>query len=213
MFNVDIFHHEVSIPMLLVESCYSCSFSKIAFKSIVSAIINDPKSAYNNEQKKLIFVDGDTHYLHSTVKSIYDMKKEDEFVYIITLVSDKLAANSTMLRYLSDAVVNKSIKYDRLERLAKKIVVSTPRILSDKVFSDVVGKRLKLSHKENHVLNLLLDGHSPSSISKIMNISVKTVSGYKNKLVERHGARNFNELYISKLRNDFLNNNPDESTS
>jgi DNA-binding CsgD family transcriptional regulator len=49
------------------------------------------------------------------------------------------------------------------------------------------------------VLKLLLDGHSQYQIAKMLNLSIKTISGYKVKAIKRHGARNFNELYMLKL--------------
>ncbi|WP_431224770.1 helix-turn-helix transcriptional regulator [Serratia sp. L9] len=66
-----------------------------------------------------------------------------------------------------------------------------------------MGEILKSSQKEYRVLKLLLDGHSQYQISQMLNLSVKTISGYKVKAIKRHGARNFNELYMLKLHNYF----------
>lgn len=187
--------------MFLLESDYSCSFSKIAFKAIIKAINNDQEPALNNEKGEIIFVDGDSTHLHSTMRFLYEMKKEGKLVYIITLVSDRTTANSIVIRHLSDKVIYKSVPYAKLEHTVRNLVRSKPKTLSDNVFGDIFGDVLKSSQKENHIFKLLLEGYSHAQISEKMNISVKTVSGYKNKAVRRHGARNFNELYLSKMRN------------
>lgn len=187
--------------MTLIDSNYSCALSKITFKSIVEALSRDPTSALNYGEGSIAFVDGDSANIYSIVKSVYELRKSSKIVYMVTLLS-KDKDCSSVIRHLSDYVVDKKITYDALDRLIRTMIATKPKVLADNVFGDIWGDILKSSQKEYLVLKLLLDGHSQHQIAKILNLSIKTISGYKIKAIKRHGARNFNELYMLKLTNN-----------
>lgn len=188
--------------MILIDSNYSCALSKITFNSIVESLKSEPNPDFRYYDVYIAFVDGDSTDIHNIVKHVYELRKSNETVYMVTLLSkDKNC--SSVIWHLSDYVVDKKITYSELERLVKLMLVSEPKVLEDNVFGDVWGEILKSSQKEYRVLKLLLDGHSQYQISQMLNLSVKTISGYKVKAIKRHGARNFNELYMLKLHNYF----------
>lgn len=187
--------------MLLIDSDYSCSLSKITFKSLIDTLKCKSVPDLSHDERSIAFVDGDSANIYSVVKSVYELRKNGKVVYMITLLSkDKNC--SSVIRHLSDYVVDKKITYDDLQRLISSMVTAKPKALADNVFGDIWGDILKSSQKEYMVFKLLLDGHSQCEIAKMLNLSVKTISGYKLKAVKRHGARNFNELYMLKLSNN-----------
>ncbi|MBL5826846.1 LuxR C-terminal-related transcriptional regulator [Serratia fonticola] len=198
---MDYFYQEVSIPMILIDSDYSCSLSKITFKSLIDSLRCEPAPALHYGEGSIAFVDGDSANIYSVVKSVYELRKNSEVVYMVTLLS-KDKECSSVIRHLSDYVVDKKITYDDLQRLVSTMVTAKPKALADNVFGDIWGDILKSSQKEYLVLKLLLDGHSQYQIAKMLNLSIKTISGYKVKAIKRHGARNFNELYMLKLSNN-----------
>lgn len=187
--------------MILIDSNYSCALSKITFKAIVESLCRETTPALYYGEGAVAFVDGDSANIYSAVKSIYELRKSSNVVYMVTLLS-KGKDCSSVIRHLSDYVVDKKITYGDLESLIRIMVATKPKVLADNVFGDVWGDILKSSQKEYLVLKLLLEGHSQYQIAKMLNLSIKTISGYKVKAVKRHGARNFNELYMLKLNNN-----------
>lgn len=188
--------------MILLDTNYACALSKIAFNSIVESLQADLKTEFGWRKAYIAFIDGDSANLHSVLGSIYDMKKCGNIVYMITLISHSTEC-SAVLKHFSDGVVDKRISYNDLLHLARETVVSPSKVLADNTFGDIWGGIFKTSQKEYDVLRLLLDGHSQYEISRMLNLSVKTISSYKVKAVKRHGVRNFNELYMLKLNREF----------
>ncbi|MEB7886691.1 helix-turn-helix transcriptional regulator [Serratia fonticola] len=184
--------------MIIIDSDYPCAYSKITFKNIIDSLSVDSGTCFPDHDSTVIFVDGNTTDAHNIIKSVYEMRKSGKMVYMVTLLSMKRDCSS-VLRHLSDIVVDKNITYDALKRLMVSMVAAEPKVLADNVFGDIWGDILKSSQKEYRVLKLLLEGYSQYQISQMLNLSIKTISGYKIRAVKRHGARNFNELYLSKL--------------
>ncbi|ATM75329.1 MULTISPECIES: LuxR C-terminal-related transcriptional regulator [Serratia] len=184
--------------MIVIDSDYTCTLSKVTFKHIINSLYFEQKAHFEDDESAIVFVDGDSTNPHSIIKSVYEMRKSGKTVYMVTLLS-KGADCSSVIRHLSDYVVDKKITYYDLKCLIISMVAAAPKALADNVFGDIWGDILNSSQKEYRVLKLLLEGYSQYQISQILNLSIKTISGYKVKAVKRHGARNFNELYMLKL--------------
>jgi len=189
--------------MLLFDTNYPCPFNKIAFGSIVESLNSESKSSLCLNESYVAFIDGDSNDIYNTIKQIYGLKKENKTIYVVTLLS-KGKECSAMVKHLSDFVVDKKIAYADLKNLVRTMDSAQPRTVTDNLFGDVWGEVLKSSQKENRVLKLLVEGYSQSQIAKMLHLSIKTVSGYKAKAVKRHGARNFNELYMLKFGNNHV---------
>lgn len=188
--------------MTLIDCNYPCFLSKITFDYIVELFNDIPKSFFRYDEIYIAFVDGDSKTIHGVLNHIYDMKKSGKIVFIVTLLS-KVRSCSPVLRHLSDSILDKKIGYSDLEKTIGLMINSEPKVLADNIFGDIWDDILKSSQKEFKVLKLLLEGHSQYQISKMLNISIKTVSSYKVRAVKRYGVRNFNELYIQKLHGHF----------
>ncbi|WP_447872190.1 helix-turn-helix domain-containing protein [Serratia fonticola] len=186
--------------MYLFDTNYPCPLNKIAFGSIVESLNAEPNSNLRHDENYVAFVDGDSNDIYSTIKKIYGLKKESKTIYVITLLS-KGKECSAMVKHLSDFIVDKKIAYADLKNLVRVMGSAQPKTVADNIFGDVWGEVLKSSQKEHRVLKLLVEGYSQSQIAKMLHLSIKTVSGYKAKAVKRHGARNFNELYMLKFGN------------
>ncbi|WP_337049107.1 LuxR C-terminal-related transcriptional regulator [Serratia fonticola] len=178
--------------------------SKSAFSTIVQTLNSEPTVGLRNGTGYVAFIDGDMADTHSTVKRIYDLRKENKIIHVITLLS-KGKECSYVIKHLSDFVVDKKIAYADLNVLVSAMIAIEPKVLADNIFGDIWGGILKSSQKEQRVLKLLLEGYSQSQIAKMLHLSIKTVSGYKTKAVKRHGTRNFNELYMKKFSNGLSN--------
>ncbi|MGK8665341.1 helix-turn-helix domain-containing protein [Serratia marcescens] len=186
--------------MFLFNTHYPCPLSKVAFASLIEILNSELQPSLHYHNRYVAFVDGDSIDVHNTIKQIYYLRKENKTVYVITLLSQDKEC-SAVIKHLSDFVVDKKIGFTDLKSLVKVMGVAEPKSLADNIFGDIFGEILKTSQKENRVLQLLIDGYSQSQIAKMMHLSIKTVSGYKVKAVKRHGARNFNELYMLKYGN------------
>lgn len=184
--------------MLLFETNYSCSLSKVTFISMIQALNAELPPDLQDENRYVAFVDGDSVDILSSMKNIYDFRKEKKIIYVIVLLS-KNKACSAVIEHLSDFVVDKKIAYADLKNLLSAMVALPHKGVVDNIFGDIWGEILTLSQKEHRVLKLLIEGYSQSQIAKILHLSIKTVSGYKVSAVKRHGARNFNELYMLKF--------------
>ncbi|WP_367990089.1 response regulator [Vibrio sp. NTOU-M3] len=57
-----------------------------------------------------------------------------------------------------------------------------------------VSPEVKLSHRETMVLNYLLDGTSNKEIASILNLSAKTISTYKMRILEKYKVKSILEL-------------------
>ncbi|OCJ19709.1 LuxR C-terminal-related transcriptional regulator [Serratia sp. 14-2641] len=189
--------------MLLFDTNYPCPLNKLAFDSIIESLNAEPNSSLHHDESYIAFVDGDSTDLYSTIKQIYGLKKENITIYVITLLS-KGKECSAMVKHLSDFIVDKKITYADLKNLVRVMDSAQPKTVADNIFGDIWGELLKSSQKENRVLKLLVEGYSQSQIAKMLHLSIKTVSGYKAKAVKRHGARNFNELYMLKFGNNHV---------
>ncbi|WP_447887092.1 helix-turn-helix domain-containing protein [Serratia fonticola] len=186
--------------MFIFDTNYPCHFNKIAFDSIVESLSTEQNSNLRHNESYVAFIDGDSNDIYNTIKQIYGLKKEGKTIYVITLLS-KGKECSAMVKHLSDFVVDKKIAYADLKNLVKTMDSAQPRTVADNLFGDIWGEVLKSSQKEHRVLKLLVEGYSQSQIANMLHLSIKTVSGYKVKAVKRHGARNFNELYMLKFGN------------
>lgn len=186
--------------MFLFDTNYPCLLSKVAFDSIVDSLNAEPNSSLHYDESYVAFIDGDSSDIYSTMKEIYSLKKENKTIYVITLLS-KSKESSAMVKHLSDFIVDKKLAYTDLKNLVRAMGSAQPKTVSDNIFGDFWGEVLKSSQKEHRVLKLLVAGYSQSQIAKMLHLSIKTVSGYKAKAVKRHGARNFNELYMLKFGN------------
>lgn len=188
--------------MFLVDTQYACPLSKKTFTFIIDALNSESNIGSPHADSYVAFVDGDSTDIHSILKNIYNLKKENNIVYVITLLSrDKMC--SSVIKHLSDFVIDKQISYDNLEKLVRMLSQLKPKPLADNIFGDVWEDIFRLSQKEYSVLKLLLEGQTQQQIAEKLHLSIKTVSGYKVKAIKRHGARNFNELYIKKLHKGF----------
>lgn len=186
--------------MIFIDSNYTCALSKVTFSAILESLKSDLNRVLRHGEKYIVFVDGDSANVHYIVNRVYELKKSGKAVYMITLLS-KSRDCSSVVRHLSDHVVDKKISYTDLKSLIELMATSEPKLLVDNIFGDICGDILKSSNKEYRVLRLLLSGYSQHQISNMLNLSVKTVSGYKVKAVKRYGARNFNELYLQNFSN------------
>ncbi|MBC3250167.1 helix-turn-helix domain-containing protein [Serratia fonticola] len=187
--------------MFLFDTNYPCPLSKVTFDSIVESLSATSQPSLRCDGSYIAFVDGESVDMQNTIKEIYDLRKENKIIYVITLLS-KGKECSAIIKHLSDFVVDKKIAYQELESLIKVMITLEPKALADNIFGDIWGGVLKSSQKEYRVLKLLVEGYSQSQIAKMLHLSIKTVSGYKVKAVKRHGARNFNELYMLKFSNN-----------
>lgn len=184
--------------MKLFKTSYNCNFCKIAFQDIIDRLNRDYATEACNDEKYVAFVDGDSNDICNTLKNIYDQKKLGESIHVITLTS-KGRESSSVIKQLSDFVVSKKMTSIELEGIVKAVLYSEPKVLTDDIFGDVWGVFFKSANKESRVLKLLIEGYSHAEIAKMLHLSVKTVSAYKIKVVKKHGAKNFNELYITKF--------------
>lgn len=190
--------------MFLFDTNYPCSLSKVTFVSLIESLNAERNPHSHSNDRNVAFVDGDSVDVHSTIKQIYDLRKASRTVYVITLLSEGKDCSSVM-KHLSDFVVDKKVAFADLKNLVSIMSAAEPKTLADNVFGDIWGGILKSSQKEQQVLKLLVEGYSQSQIAKMLHLSIKTVSGYKVKAVKRHGARNFNELYMLKFGNSLSN--------
>jgi DNA-binding NarL/FixJ family response regulator len=79
-------------------------------------------------------------------------------------------------------------------------------LLVKKVRQLDTNERITLSDKEKEVLRLLCKGFSNSEIADTMFLSVRTVEGYRNKLLQKTGSSNVLNLVIYALRNKLVMN-------
>ncbi|NBJ32928.1 hypothetical protein GE191_04435 [Serratia fonticola] len=186
--------------MFLFDTNYPCPFSNAAFSSVIEFLNAEPHSNLPYNEGYVAFIDGDSNDMFGTIKKIYDLRKANKVIYVITLLS-KGKECSAVIKHLSDIVIDKKVAYGDLKILIKVLTAAAPKALEDNIFGDIWGGILKASQKELRVLKLLTEGYSQSQIAAMLHMSIKTVSGYKVKAVKRHGARNFNELYMLKFGN------------
>ncbi|ATM75325.1 MULTISPECIES: response regulator transcription factor [Serratia] len=186
--------------MFLFDTDYPCSLSKVTFGSVIEFLNAEPHANVRDDDGYVAFIDGDSNDMFGTIKKIYDLRKDNKVVYVITLLS-KGKECSVVIKHLSDMVVDKKITFDDLKSLIRVLSTTEPKALADNIFGDVLGGILKSSQKELQVLKLLTEGYTQSQIAAMLHMSIKTVSGYKVKAVKRYGARNFNELYMLKFGN------------
>ncbi|MEB7886690.1 LuxR C-terminal-related transcriptional regulator [Serratia fonticola] len=190
--------------MILFDTNYPCSLSRTTFNTILETLNSESTISLPTGEAYVAFLDGDMTDVHSTIKRIYDLRRENHIIYVITLLS-KGKECSYVIKHLSDVVVDKKITYDDLRSLVSVIRATKPKALTDNLFGDIWGEILKASQKEQRVIKLLLEGYSQAQIAKMLHLSIKTISGYKVKAVKRHGTRNFNELYMKKFSKNIHN--------
>lgn len=183
--------------MNLIDSYYSCELSKLTFKSIINSINDEIKIGASTSDLFINFIDGDSPFSYNIPRIVYDLRRSNSIVYCVTLISD-IKNCSALIMHFSDIVLDKKVSCPELKIQVVRMLSKRPKEISDKILGNIWGDIIKLSRMEHQVLNLLFEGYNHSQISKILNISAKTVSNYKNKAVKRYGARNFNELFISR---------------
>lgn len=61
--------------------------SKSVFSTIVQTLNSEPTVGLRNGTGYVAFIDGDMADTHSTVKRIYDLRKENKKIHVITLLS------------------------------------------------------------------------------------------------------------------------------
>lgn len=186
--------------MFRLDTHYSCAFSESTFEFIVKSL-NDNDG---HRETCIAFIDGDAMDIHSVLRTVYDYRKSNRTIYVITLLSAGKTC-SAILQHLSDSVVDKKITVAALQGEITRLTNGKPKALSDNLYGDIMGELLKSSQREHQVLKLLIDGYSQTEIADLLHLSIKTVSGYKVKAVKRHGSRNFNTLFMAKFSHNVKN--------
>ncbi|ATM74956.1 hypothetical protein CRN79_03430 [Serratia fonticola] len=187
--------------MIIINSNYPCPLSNVTFNQIVSELNAQCNHPYSINDCHIYFVDGDSTRINAFSKQVYIKKTGGANVFMVTLVSN-MDAYSSVVNHLSDIVVCKKTEYDILKKSINNMINTMPKIIGDFFFGDIWGRILNQSQKEYKVLELLFKGYSQAQIAKMLNLSVKTISGYKVSAIRRHGLRNFNELYMSKFKDE-----------
>ncbi|TQI78144.1 regulatory LuxR family protein [Serratia fonticola] len=187
--------------MIIIKSNYPCPLSNVSFKQIIDELNTQCNHPYNVNDCHIDFIDGDSTKINFFAKQVYLKRKKNMNVFMVTLAS-KMDNYSPVINHLSDIVVSKNVDYDTLKKEIEKMLNVPPKAREDLFFGDIWGDILNQSQKEYKVLELLFKGYSQNQIAKMLNLSVKTISGYKVRAVKRHGLRNFNELYMRKFNNE-----------
>ena len=185
--------------MILSRSDYACQLSNITFEYIINEMNRTLGYIYQESDCYVWFVNGDAANINMHAKKIHLERKEGKSIFMVTL-TDRKENYSPIINHLSDLVVCKRTSYSFLREEIKFMLQAPPKITEDYFLGDIWGNVLKGTQKEYEVLDLLFKGYSQSQISKTLNLSVKTISGYKMKAVRRHGLRTFSELCIQKFK-------------
>lgn len=186
--------------MIYSRSDYPCQLTNITFEYIVNEMNKNMSHLYQTNDCIIWFVDGDAINIKNRTREIYLKKIKGKNIFMVTLTNRKKNC-SPVINHLSDLVVCKRSSYFFLKEAIEFMLQTPSKISKDYFLGDIWCKVLKETQKEYEVLDLLFKGYPQSQISKILNLSVKTISGYKMKAVRRHGFRTFNELYIQNIKN------------
>ena len=116
---------------------------------------------------------------------------------IILSMMEKEIYEKQALGLSADFYVNKGEAYESLvnilDELEGKVVGQQTKVVSqDDAWSEILGG---LSKREADVLNLMLAGKTQKEISFDLNLSVKTVSTYKRRLMQKLKVSNDLELF------------------
>jgi len=187
--------------VIIIESNYPCPLSNITFKKIVDELNMQGNQPCFENDFYIYFVDGDSTKINFFAKQVYLKRKKNIAVFMVTLVS-KMDTYSSVINHISDIIVRKKIEFEVLKKSIERMLNAPPKAIDDFIFGDVWGGVLNQSQKEYKVLELLFKGYSQNQIAQMLNLSVKTISGYKVRAVKRHGLRNFNELYMRKFKDE-----------
>lgn len=190
--------------MILSRSDYPCQLSKVTFDYLINEMNRKLGFLYHTSDCYVYFINGDAVNVNMHAKKIHLERKKGKRIFMVTLTAKK-KNYSPIINHLSDLVVCKKTTYPFLKEAIEFMLKAPPKVTEDYFSGDIWGSVLKETQKEYEVLDLLFKGYSQSQISKKLNLSIKTISGYKMKAVRRHGLRTFNELYIQKFKNNISN--------
>ncbi len=67
--------------MIILDSYYPCSFSKITFKSIAESLSIKMSSMEHHSDISICFVDGDSANTHLVIMTIYELRQSKKYLY------------------------------------------------------------------------------------------------------------------------------------
>lgn len=146
---------------------------------------------------------------HQKIKKLYPEIK----VIILTMEDDE----QFILHLIGEGVNGYLLKNADPEEMEKAIikVVENDYYFSDNISAMVLMNLKKkekteeifipdFKEKELQVLELICKEYSNGEIAKELNVSIRTAEGYRQKLVEKSGAKNIAGLVILALKNKWV---------
>lgn len=131
------------------------------------------------------------------IKNLYP----DLPVLMLSVLSEEVFASKT-LRAGASGFVHKETIPEELIRAVRKVAsgglyIST--MFAEKIAGDIkspapVVLHENLSFREFQIMSLIASGKTPTAIAEILNISVKTVSTYRARVLEKMNMKNNSEL-------------------
>ncbi|WII85147.1 LuxR C-terminal-related transcriptional regulator (plasmid) [Klebsiella pasteurii] len=179
--------------MFFFKTNFNCSLSKVTFTSALEFLNSDPETKQHNENDYIVFIDGNASDITKALKMVYDINKKSSRIYIITFLSEGSNCNS-VIKQVSDVIIDKKVSYDILIDLIKVLISSKPKFEPDSIIEDIYYRIMTSYNKEKMIVDLLIEGYSQNKIADMLHMSIKTVSSYKMKAIKRFGVDNFNQL-------------------
>jgi DNA-binding NarL/FixJ family response regulator len=147
---------------------------------------------------------------HQKIKVLYpDIKviiltMEDDEQYILHLISE--GVNGYLLKNadpeeMETAILKVIEKGDYFSESISVFVMKNLKKLdkTETIFNP------DFSERELYVLDLICKEYSNSEIADLMNVSVRTAEGYRQKLIDKSGAKNIAGLVIMALKYNWIN--------
>lgn len=163
------------------------------FPDVVLLDLNMPEMDGVEAQKKI-------REIYSDIKIIILTMEYDEHL-ILHLIEEGI-----------DGYLLKNADPDEMEIALKKVVrrglyFSTD--ITDLIIRGISQKKNdvpieKITAKEQTILQLLCRERTAAEIADEMNLSVRTIDGYRKKLMEKSGAKNLAGLVVFAIKNDLV---------
>lgn len=140
--------------------------------------------------------------LYPDIKVII-LTMEDDEQYILHLISE--GVNGYLLKNADPDEMEKAIQkvMEHGYYFSEDISTLVLRNLKKKEKTEVIFNP-DFKEKELQVLELICKEYSNGEIAEALNISIRTAEGYRQKLIEKSGAKNIAGLVILALKNNWV---------
>jgi len=173
---------------------------------------NELLDLLKKQETDIIFMDIKMPYMDGVEATRKVLAKYPQIKVVALTMFEEISYFNQMIEAGASGFLLKKTNTEELEK-AIQLVLMDESYFSEEFMSSVnkymkpktKDSSIKLTDREQEVLELICKGFSNAEIAKMLGVSSRTIDGFRAKLFEKTGAKNAPNLVMFALKNGLIN--------